>query len=32
MIRVMVEAGSNEVCEKYVDSVIAVIREKGHML
>ncbi len=32
VIRVMVEAGSNEVCEKYVDSVIAVIREKGHML
>ena len=32
VIRVMVEAGSNEVCEKYVDSVIEVIREKGHML
>ena len=32
VIRVMVEAGSNEVCEKYVDSVIEVIREKGHII
>jgi len=32
VIRVMVEAGSDEVCEKYVDDVIDVIREKGHML
>ena len=31
VIRVMVEAGSKEICEKYVDSVIAVIREKGHI-
>ena len=31
VIRVMVEAGSNEICEKYVDSVIDVIRAKGHM-
>ncbi|MBR1472186.1 MAG: phosphoglucosamine mutase [Lachnospiraceae bacterium] len=31
VIRVMVEAGSDEVCEKYVDSVIDVIREKGHL-
>ncbi|MBQ3265490.1 MAG: phosphoglucosamine mutase [Ruminococcus sp.] len=30
VIRVMVEAGSDEVCEKYVDEVIAVIRAKGH--
>ena len=30
VIRVMVEAGSDEVCEKYVDSVIKVIGEKGH--
>jgi phosphoglucosamine mutase len=30
VIRVMVEAGSQEICEKYVDGVIAVIREKGH--
>ena len=29
-IRVMVEAESDEVCEKYVDDVIAVIRAKGH--
>ncbi len=31
VIRVMVEAKSDEICEQYVDSVIAVIREKGHM-
>jgi phosphoglucosamine mutase len=31
VIRVMVEAGSNDICEKYVDSVIDVIRAKGHM-
>ncbi|MCR5136941.1 MAG: phosphoglucosamine mutase [Oscillospiraceae bacterium] len=32
VIRVMVEAGSDEICEKYVDSVIDVIREKGHLV
>ena len=31
VIRVMVEAGSEEVCEKYVDSVIDVIKAKGHL-
>jgi len=31
LIRVMVEAGSNEICEKYVDSVIDVIRAQGHI-
>ena len=31
LIRVMVEAGSHEECEKYVDQVIDVIREKGHI-
>ncbi len=31
VIRVMVEAGSNEICEKYVDSVIDVIKAKGHI-
>jgi len=31
VIRVMVEAGSEELCEKYVDSVIDVIKAKGHM-
>ena len=31
VIRVMVEAGTNEICEKYVDSVIEVIRAKGHI-
>ena len=32
VIRVMVEAGSDEVCEKYVDEVIDVIKEKGHLV
>ena len=31
VIRVMVEADTDEICEKYVDSVIDVIRAKGHM-
>lgn len=31
-IRVMVEAQSDEICEKYVDSVIAVIKSKGHCI
>ena len=31
VIRVMVEAGCDTVCEKYVDSVIDVIKEKGHL-
>ena len=31
VIRVMVEAGSNETCERYVDEVIEVIKEKGHL-
>ncbi len=30
VIRVMVEADTDEICEKYVDSVIEVIGEKGH--
>lgn len=30
VIRVMVEAGTDELCEKYVDSVIDVIKAKGH--
>ena len=32
VIRVMVEADTEELCEKYVDQVIEVIREKGHMV
>ena len=32
VIRVMVEAGSTEECEKYVDQVIDVIRAKGHII
>ncbi len=31
VIRVMVEADTNEICEKYVDSVIEVIKAKGHI-
>lgn len=31
VIRVMVEAGSDDICEKYVDSVIDVIKDKGHL-
>ena len=31
VIRVMVEAGSTETCEKYVDYVIDVITKKGHL-
>ena len=30
VIRVMVEADTEEICEKYVDSVIEVIEAKGH--
>ncbi|MCR5666307.1 MAG: phosphoglucosamine mutase [Eubacterium sp.] len=32
VIRVMVEAGTQEICEQYVDEVIAVIRRKGHSI
>ena len=31
VIRVMVEAGTKEICEKYVDQVIDVIKAKGHI-
>ncbi|MBR4668442.1 MAG: phosphoglucosamine mutase [Butyrivibrio sp.] len=31
VIRVMVEAESNDICEKYVDQVIDVIKAKGHL-
>jgi phosphoglucosamine mutase len=31
VIRVMVEAESDEICEKYVDQVIEVIKAKGHL-
>jgi len=31
VIRVMVEADTEELCEKYVDSVIEVIEQKGHL-
>ena len=32
VIRVMVEAESDELCRKYVDQVIEVIRAKGHVV
>ena len=32
VIRVMVEAESQEICETLVDSVLAVIRKKGHVV
>ena len=32
VIRVMVEAGTEKECERYVDAVIDVIREKGHCI
>ncbi len=32
VIRVMVEADTDEICEKYVESVIDVIRAKGHVI
>jgi len=31
VIRVMVEAQSNEICERYVNEVIEVIKSKGHV-
>lgn len=30
LIRVMVEAGTDELCRKYVDEVVKVIKDKGH--
>ncbi len=30
LIRVMVEAETDKICKKYVDSVVSVIKEKGH--
>ena len=30
LIRVMVEAESEELCQEYVDQVVSVIRAKGH--
>ena len=32
VIRVMVEAGTEEICDKYVNQVIEVIKEKGHLV
>ena len=31
VVRVMVEASSEELCEKYVDQVIAVMKNQGHV-
>ena len=30
LVRVMVEAPEQETCQKYVDEVVAVIRQKGY--
>lgn len=32
VVRVMVEAGTEELCEKYVDQVIDVMKKQGHVL
>ncbi|HIS56633.1 MAG: phosphoglucosamine mutase [Lachnospiraceae bacterium] len=32
VIRVMVEAESDAICKKYVDQVVAVLQEKGHVV
>ena len=32
VIRVMVEAETDEICEQYVDSVIEVLKQKGHVI
>ena len=32
VIRVMVEAETDEICEQYVDSVIEVLKKKGHVI
>ncbi len=32
VIRVMVEASTNELCTKYVDEIIEVIKEQGHLV
>lgn len=32
VIRVMVEAGTEKLCQEYVDQVIAVLKEKGHVV
>lgn len=32
VLRVMVEASENELCERYVDHVIAVLTRKGHVI
>lgn len=32
LVRVMVEAGTQRLCEKYVDDVIAVIKAKGYVI
>ena len=32
VVRVMVEASSQEICERYVDQVIEVMKARGHLL
>ncbi len=31
LLRVMVEAESEELCRKYVDQVVEIVRKKGHV-
>lgn len=32
LIRVMVEAGTQEICRKYVDRLVGVLKENGHLM
>ncbi len=32
VVRVMVEAASRDICETYVDQVIEVMKDRGHLL
>ncbi len=32
VVRIMVEAETEEICRKYVDEIVGVIREKGHIV
>ena len=32
LLRVMVEAKTDELCGKYVDEIVAVLEQKGHII
>ena len=32
LIRVMVEAGTEEICERYVNRLVEVLKENGHLI